>query len=216
MPEHPHLPDVLLLTGTHCPYCPSMLRALQTLLADGAIASLESVNIEENPELAAELGVRSVPWVRIGPFELAGLRPAQELRQWVQRAGSDAGMVNYLDELLSTGAIDKGLDLVRKEPAAMDALLTLFSDPELQLNVRIGISAIMEELEGSEPLQGLVGRLGELTRHDQAAIRGDACHFLALSGSREAAVFIRPLLDDPDAGIREIAADSLELLAAGE
>ena len=92
----------------------------------------------------------------------------------------------------------------------MDALLELFTDPDTQLNTRIGISAIMEDLEGTDTLRAAVDRLGELTHHDDARIRGDACHYLALSGSPKAAEYIRPLLQDADAEVRDVARESLE------
>ena len=212
MPASRSAPDALLLMGTHCPWCPGVLASLKKLLADGAIASLETVNIEEQPDVAAELHVRTVPWVRIGSFELEGLRSEQELREWAGKAGSAEGLSRYLDELLSSGGINKALGLVRKDPAGLDALLNLFADPDTQLNTRIGISAIMEDLAGSELLQGLIEPLGELTRHPDAHIRGDACHYLGLSGNRAAADYLRPLLEDGDANIREVAADSLEAL----
>ena len=95
----------------------------------------------------------------------------------------------------------------------MHTLLGLLSDPDTQLNTRIGISAIMEEFAGSEQLQDMVDQLGELTKHSEASIRGDACHFLALSGDNRAVNFIESLLEDPDASVREIAGDSLEQLS---
>lgn len=212
MPASRPTPDALLLMGTHCPWCPGVLASLKKLLADGAIASLETVNIEERPEVAAELHVRTVPWVRIGSFELEGLRSEQELREWAGKAGSTEGLSRYLDELLSSGGIARALDLVRGDRAGLDALLNLFADPDTQLNTRIGISAIMEDLAGSELLQGLIEPLGELTRHAEARIRGDACHYLALSGNPKASAHIRPLLEDSDADVREVAAESLEVL----
>ena len=209
-------PDALLLTGKHCPYCPTVLRGLQALQADGVIGKLETVVIEDQPERAAELGVRSVPWVRIGPFELAGLRSEQELRSWAEKAGTEAGMAGYLDELLSGGNIDKGMALVRDNPGTLHALLLLLADPDTQLNTRIGISVIMESLENSARLQAIVDQLGELARHAEASVRGDACHYLALSGSSAAIPYITPLLEDEDAGIREVAEESLEQLKAGK
>ena len=216
MNEPASRPDALLLTGKHCPYCPTVLRGLQALQADGVIGKLETVVIEDQPERAAELGVRSVPWVRIGPFELAGLRSEQELRSWAEKAGTEAGMAGYLDELLSGGNIDKGMALVRDNPGTLHALLLLLADPDTKLNTRIGISVIMESLENSARLQDIVDQLGELAGHAEASVRGDACHYLALSGSSAAIPYIRPLLEDEDAGVREIAAESLEQLKAGK
>jgi HEAT repeat protein len=92
----------------------------------------------------------------------------------------------------------------------MDALLKLFTAPDTGLNIHIGISAIMEDLQGTETLSAIVDRLGELTRHDDARIRGDACHYLALSGDPAAAAYIKPLLKDEDKNVREVARESLE------
>jgi len=203
-------PDALMLMGTHCPYCPSVLKALQALVETGDISHLETHNIEENPEIARELGVRSVPWVRIGPFELEGLRSEKEFREWAVKAAADDGHTEWLDELLSSGNISKPLELIKSDPSMMDALLKLFADPDTQLNTQIGISAIMEDLQGTDTLSAVVDQLGELTQHKDARVRGDACHYLALSGSSKAAALIKPLLDDSDANVREIAKESLE------
>jgi hypothetical protein len=205
-------PDALMLKGTRCPYCPSVLKSLQQLQEAGHIGTLEIFNIEENQALASELGVRSVPWVRIGPYELDGMRSLGELREWAEKAGSTAGLSKWLNELLGSGRIAEAHKRVRDEPDGLNALLELFADPDTGLNTRIGISAIMEDLQGSDTLHGAVEQLGALTRHDDPHIRGDACHFLSLSGNDAAGDYIRPLLADADAGVREIARDSLELL----
>jgi hypothetical protein len=203
-------PDALFLLGTHCPHCPGMLQGLANLVKAGTLGTLKVVNIEQRIDIARELGVRSVPWVRIGSFELEGLHSEQELREWALKAGTDSGMTDWLNDLLSSGNISKPLERVRSDPETMDALLELFTDPDTQLNTRIGISAIMEDLEGTDTLQAAVDRLGKLTHHEDARIRGDACHYLALAGTPEANDYIRPLLDDPDSGVREVAQESLE------
>ena len=205
-------PDALMLKGTHCPFCPRVQQSLQELRESGHIGKLEILNIEKNPEVAKELGVRTVPWVRIGPYELDGLRSTTEFREWADKAGTTAGLSMWLDELLGSGQIAEAFELVSAGQSGIDALLELFADEDTQLNTRIGISAIMEDLQGSEALRQNLERLGELTRHTDAHIRGDACHYLALSGDAGAAAWIRPLLEDADAGVREIASDSLEML----
>ena len=209
-PEENTPPDALLLLGTHCPHCPTMLQGLANLVKAGTLGTLKVVNIEQRGDIARELGVRSVPWIRIGPFELEGLRTEQELAEWASRAASRSGKSEWLDELLSSGNIGKALQTVKSDPAAMDALLHLFTDTETQLNTRIGISAIMEDLKGTDTLGAIVDRLGELTRHEDSRIRGDACHYLALSGNPKAAGYIKPLLDDVDANVRDVAQESLE------
>jgi hypothetical protein len=95
----------------------------------------------------------------------------------------------------------------------MSALLTLFEDPDTELNIRIGISAIMEELEGSVLLKANIETLGALTQHQEARVRGDACHYLSLSHDPSVRNWIEPLLGDPDGDVREVAQDSLAILA---
>ena len=203
-------PDALFLLGTHCPHCPTVLQGLTNLVKAGTLGRLEVVNIEQRMDIAQELGVRTVPWIRIGSFELEGLHSEKELGEWAIKATTDSGMSDWLNNLLSSGNISKPLERVRSDTAAMDALLKLFSDPDTQLNTRIGISAIMEDLKGTETLGAIVDQLGELTRHEDAHIRGDACHYLSLSGNPAAVTYIKALLDDEDDNVREIARESLE------
>ena len=206
------VPDALLLTGTHCPYCPTVLRGLESLQAAGILGRLEAINIEEHPEVAQAVGVRSVPWMRIGPFELEGLRSEQEMREWAEKAGTEAGLASWLDELLATGKVRTVEEQLERDPAMLDVLLTLFADVETKMNTRIGISAIIEDLEGSDQLKARVDRLAVMLGHPDAGIRGDACHFLSLTGLPHMQALITPLLDDPDQDVRMLAKDSLEYL----
>ena len=203
-------PDALFLLGTHCPHCPTVLQGLANMVKAGSLGTLKIVNIEQRGDIARELGVRSVPWVRIGSFDLEGLRSEKELREWALKASTNKGMTDWLEELLSSGNLEKPLQQVRSDPATMDALLKLFTNPDTGLNIRIGISAIMEHLQETETLSAIVDRLGELTRHKDARIRGDACHYLALSGDPAATAYIKPLLEDEDENVREVARESLE------
>jgi len=205
-------PEALMLLGTHCPYCPTVLKELGEFVKSGVIGKLVVVNIEQHPEVARELGVRSVPWVRIGPFELEGLRTEKELRMWAEAAGTESGYASYLDELLSAGRIDQAIKLLKNSPDTINALLSLFSNTETQLNTRIGISAIMEHFAGSDLLHGIVDSLGILARHDEARIRGDAAHYLGLTGSQNAIGYLERMINDIDPDVRAVAAESLDLL----
>lgn len=209
-------PDALLLMGRQCPYCPTVLKHLQALQAEGSIGKLETVVVEDHPERAAELGVRSVPWVRIGTFELAGLRSEQELRDWAHKAAAGAGQSEMLAELLESGGIERCLELVSKDETTLRALLDLFTDPDGKLNVRIGISAVMESLAGTPTLQAIAEDLHKLLSHQDARVRGDACHYLSMSGHPQAAKWIQPLLEDTDAHVQEIAEESLAELSGSD
>jgi thioredoxin-like negative regulator of GroEL len=207
-------PDALLLLTSTCPYCPAVLAALSELVKSGLLGRLEVVNIEVHPEIAQQHGVRSVPWVKLGEFELEGLRSAAELRQWAERAGTASGLDEYLHEQLKTGALAKVSAQAAASTGVFDALLRLLGDTDTELTVRIGINAVFEELEGRELLQRALEPLTALARHRDAHIRGDAAHLLALTHSAAARPVLERLLRDDNADVREIAREGLERLTA--
>jgi HEAT repeat protein len=207
-------PDALLLFTSTCPYCPTVLAALSDLVKSGDIGRLEVVNIGARPEIAQQFGVRTVPWVRIGPFELEGLRSPAELKQWVERAGTPEGLAEYFHELLKEGALPKVSAQVARDPAALDAMLRLLGDSDTELTVRIGISAVFEGLEGKPALRRAVEALIALSTHRDAHIRGDAAHLLSLTHDPAAQPHLQRLLEDDVADVREIAREGLERLSA--
>jgi len=205
-------PTALLLINTGCPHCPTVLAGLTDLIKEGLIGQLEVVNLSIHPELGESLDVRSVPWLRLGPFELEGLRSPAELRQWATRAGTARGMADYFNELLADGQLDKVLSLVRRDPGLLDALLLLLEDEDTELQIRVGIGAVMESFQGEEPLARLIDSLARLTHNPSAHIRGDAAHYLGLTRSARAVPFVEALVNDPEKQVREIASESLEHL----
>lgn len=206
-------PDALLYIADGCPHCPTVLAGLSELIKHGRIGRLEVVNITQHPELAQAQGIRAVPWLRLGPFELAGLRAPAELAQWAARAHSSEGMAEYLRELLMEGGLSGVRAVLQRAPQhTAAALVHLLGDAEAALQVRVGVAAVVEELEGSALLTAQVDRLGALTHHADARIRIDAAHSLGLSHAANARPFLNALLQDDDAEVREVAQESLRAL----
>lgn len=113
---------------------------------------------------------------------------------------------------LLEGQLKNVLATVEKFPKALADLLPILANPEANMNVRFGASAVLERHAGSTALQALVPALGLLAGHGDHRVRADACHILGLSGAPEAIKFLEARLDDPDAEVREIAAEGLEAL----
>lgn len=205
-------PEALALIGTHCPHCPAVLESLTALVKEGKLARLEVINLEQRPEIARQLGVRSVPWVRIGRFELPGLRSREELARWASVAVSSTGIRDYIEAMLAEGEVERVLSMIADAPELMEKIIALLDDADAKINVRLGIGVIMEEYEGESLLQQQVPLLGELTRHPDPRVRADACHYLALSRAGDARQFIAPLLQDKSPEVREVAQESLQAL----
>jgi HEAT repeat protein len=110
---------------------------------------------------------------------------------------------------LIEGQLKSVLAVVERFPKALADLLPIVANPEANLNVRFGASAVLERYAGTPALQALVPALGMLAGHGDARVRADACHLLGLSGSGKAIKYLEARRDDPDAEVREIVAESL-------
>ena len=208
-----YAPDALLLLSTHCPHCPAVLAALADLVKQGTIGRLEAVNLEQRPEVGQALGVRSVPWVRIGRIELAGVHSKAELAEWAAKADSEAGLADWFHLLLKEGQLPRAQAAIEADPALLAAVLPIVGNVEASLNLRLGGGVLLEEFADSDTLRALLPRLGELSQHADARVRADACHYLGLTGDAAAKPWLEMRVADDDADVREIAAESLEALA---
>ncbi|MBU1192920.1 MAG: HEAT repeat domain-containing protein [Gammaproteobacteria bacterium] len=202
-------PDALLLIANGCPHCPTVLQGLSDLVKSGQLGHLEVININVHPEIAQLHGVRGVPWLRIGPFQLTGLRSPAELAQWVQRVQSEEGMREYFNELLSAGDLAGVSTTLKRAPESIATLIQLLGDPDAELQIRLGVSAVLEDLEGSDALARQIDALGELGQHTDRRIRIDAAHALGLSHRPAARAYLDVLVKDADDEVREVATESL-------
>lgn len=208
------VPDAELAIAPGCPHCPAVLDALANLVKKGRIGQLQVINLVARPGFAERHGIRGVPWLRIGPFHLSGSHSAAELERWVQLASDEDGMRSYLGEQLEQGGLDEVVAACRRHPALIPALLDLGAEQDTPYAVRIGVGAVLEDLGPDGLLKDLVmpirQKLG-LSAHPQ--IRADAAHFLGLTGDPAAMTALEQLAKDPDASVREIANDSMDLLS---
>lgn len=187
-----------------------MLSALADLLKQGVIGRLEAVNLEQRPEVGQTLGVRSVPWLRFGRIELAGVHSKTELAEWAAKADSEAGIADWFHLLLKEGQLPKAQAMIEAEPELLAAVLPIVGNVDASLNVRLGAGVLLEEFAGSDSLSALLPRLGELSQHADARVRADACHYLGLTGDAAARKWLDARMADEDADVREIAAESLQ------
>ncbi len=208
------LPLALLFTAPACPHCPGVKAALNTLLQEGAIASLETADASDDAKRAQALGVRSVPWLRIGEFEFEGVMSLGEMRMWAARAASASGLKDYFFEMLKSGRRGKVEDMIRTDPQRALALVDLMRDPEASMAIRLGIGAVLEEFQGSAIAAPMTPKLAELLHDPEPRNRADAAHFLSLIGDAEALRLLRGCLGHPDPEVREIAHDALSNPAA--
>ncbi len=143
------------------------------------------------------------------------MRYGYQLASDAMRAMLRASLANRTEQFqrwLLAGQLSHIVAVVDQQPTALADLLPIVANPEASLSVRCGASAVLERYAGESPLQSLVPVLGLLTGHGDARVRSDACHLLGLSGSARAINYLEARRDDPDADVREIVLESLEVL----
>jgi len=209
-------PDAQLLIAPGCAHCPVVLESLSQLLKSGRLGRLEVVNVQAHPEVAREVGTRSVPWCRIGPFELEGEQGPAELDKWTEHAAVGTGLSEYYAHLLETQRPHKVAEAVTREPSSFDGLLGMLEDSETPMTVRIGIGVVLEDLQGNPLLLHALPVLLRLAASDAANVRADAAHYLGLTRAPEAAAVLRGLLQDENPDVREIAAESIAQITPGD
>ena len=212
-------PDALMLLSSHCAHCPGVLESLTKLIKAGDIGKLKVINLEQHPEAMQTYNTRSVPWVRIGTYELTGAQTLEALKQraeWALKDQQDGGdnQLAEFDFLLSDGQVNTVIDTIKKNPQAMQTIMTLLGDSGTVLSSRIGIGVVIEELAESdqELLQSHIRDLAKLTEHSDPRIRADAYHYLAMIDDKRIIPLLEKGKSDKDAEVREIVIDSLQEL----
>ncbi len=205
-------PRALLFISKDCSHCDAMLTTMSTLVKHGEIGRLEVVNVSVHPDRATELHVRTVPWVRIGPFSLEGKRSLKELRSWCVKAASTQGMADYFHELLMTGKLQEVESLIDDDNRLIEVVAELAADSKTNVHVRVGIAALLEGLQGTGISHNIVHELGNILTATDARLRSDAAHYLALTESAEAIPYLEQCLNDEVAQVREIATEALNEL----
>lgn len=202
-------PDALIFVSPACPHCPSVLENMVSLLKEGVVGRLEIINVAVHPEQAAAQGVRTVPWLRIGQFELEGLIAPDVLRRWAEQSASTEGIKSYFVDMLKIGRRDKVERMIRSAPRYAELLVDVLGDADASMAVRIGMGAVLEELHGTGLTDVMIPGLGELALHGDDLVRADACHFLTLIGGAAVIPYLTQCSEDENPDIREMAQEAL-------
>ncbi len=209
----PTPPDALLFITPVCTHCPSVLQALSELVKQSQVGKLTVVNIAAHPEQAAEYDVRGAPWLRLGSFTLTGAQSMAELKQWAEWASGDEGTAHYVEHLLKEGGYKQAVAFISGDTHRLRPLLSIVANPEANISVRLGVSALLEAYANMPELQALLPQLAELTFHFDHRVRADACYLLGLTGSASARPYVEACIKDAHEEVQEIAEEAMEKLA---
>lgn len=201
-----------LFIAPECPHCPNMIKMTSEMVKRGEIAKLEIINIAEATELAAQAGIRSVPAFRIKDVVLTGVHNASELMQWLEKADSETGQVDFFNQAFEQGQLDEIIFKLEQDAGNLSLLLEMLSDLETPLTSRIGISAIFEHFAGSQQLVNLIDDICRLAESEHESVRVDMAHFLGLTHHQQALPCLEKLLKDKFEDVSETAGDAIEMI----
>lgn len=115
-------------------------------------------------------------------------------------------IVSYMDK----GFLNNIIAMFKSEKDLYPLAADLIKDERLR--VRMGITALMEELCESDKdhCQASVEPLLVLLKSNNPTLRGDAAYLLSLVGGKTVEIQLKPLLEDPHPQVREIVMDFFE------
>jgi len=204
--------EVVLIIASNCTHCQQVLTAISELVKSADIGELKVINITSAPEKAQEYNIRSVPFIKIGPFELFGAHSKEELIQWINRLDNPNGMQDYLNELFSQGELEKAINLVQNDEEQLTTIINMTANNNTPLGSRIGISAIFEQLQGDIKLARHIPELADLTDSELSSVRIDAAHYLGLTENIKAIPWLEKLLSDSNHEVQETAEEALAMI----
>lgn len=119
-----------------------------------------------------------------------------------------------LSENLSTGNLDQVISLFQYNEALYETISVLVKSEKM--NVRIGISAVMEELveAGQVKTEKAIENIQPLLKDKNPVVRGDAANLIGIVGEQKHLFLLEPLLSDENFQVIEVAEEAIDEIKA--
>jgi hypothetical protein len=209
--------EILLFIGQGCPACPHQVRSVATLALASPKVSVEIVDARQEPDLAADYGIASVPTTIVNDeLIMVGVIPATDIAlRLLEREGPEAEKVVFT-ALVESGRITDAAERV-SDGRATKAFFELWSRSTMES--RMGLFLVAEEAlqwnpDGLEDLVPLLieGLTGDGPLAQDPSRQGDTADLLGQIGHPDARPVLEELAKDDNEEVAEAAADALEEL----
>lgn len=123
--------------------------------------------------------------------------------------GPQSDLEQMIADYMESGFLDNIIDMFRHDNSLYDLIGTLIQDDRVR--VRIGITALMEELKRLDPANIIRAQknLLPLLDHTVAVVRGDAANLIGIIGDRGSLPFLEQCLLDVHEGVRIVAREAI-------
>ena len=210
--------DLLLFVAPGCSACPHQIRSVATLALASEKIGVEVVNATQEPELAAQYQVRSVPTTVVDDeLIMVGVISPSELALRILAQKSPEGGKVLFSSLVESGRFADAAARLwdTKEEKAFEAFLELWEKSTMES--RVPLFLVMEEALTVDPrsLDPLVPHLiagleeGESLDEDPSR-RGDTADLLGRIGHPDVEPVLEAMTRDPNPEVAEAAEEALE------
>lgn len=127
---------------------------------------------------------------------------------------SKTDLRQMIADYMENGFLENIIDMFRHDSSLYPLLGTLIQDERVR--VRIGVTALVEELAGLDAghIHEAVPALLRTLEHTEPFIRGDAANLLGIIGDRAALPFLeRVSSEDQDPNVRLLSAEAVQDIA---
>ena len=126
------------------------------------------------------------------------------------KSDNPADLVQLIADHMENGFLENIIDMFRHDSSLYQLTGSLIQDERVR--VRIGITALMEELKklDAENISSAVPSLLPLLDHAEPFVRGDSANLIGIIGDRNTLSSLEKLLADENENVRLIAKEAIE------
>lgn len=124
--------------------------------------------------------------------------------------GPQTDLLRMIGEYMENGFLENIIDMFRHDTTLYSLVAELIQDERVR--VRLGVTALMEELKKISPDHVTLaqGHLMPLLDHADAVVRGDAANLIGIIGDRASLPRLKTLLEDENGSVRIIAREAVQ------
>ena len=126
--------------------------------------------------------------------------------------GQPTDLLQMISDYMENGFLENIIDMFRHDVTLYRLIGELIQDERVR--VRLGVTALMEELKKTDPDHVILAQehLLPLLHHDDAVVRGDAANLVGLIGDSASLLSLKALMEDENNNVRIIAREAVQEL----
>lgn len=201
--------DIHFFTAPGCSVCAGMKTLFLNMQKQQKLDRLKIIDLTQLQTIPAELDIKQVPWLTIGPWVFIGQMTLGEVQSWTQKKADNQGMEDYIKWQFRKGQLHAVEIATRLFPQVLTYMIPMMLDENTLLQTRIGIMAILESYENTETLKKLYPEIAAGMTHSDFRVRVDICQMLMMSDAESSKKDLQILSHDENPEVREAAKDAL-------